>query len=475
MKIHNTLKNTKEEFIPIETGKVSMYGCGVTPYKPSHLGHAMQAVIFDIVRRYFEYKGNQVTYVRNYTDIDDKIINAAKEIGVPPLQHSENIIKRCDADFEALRVRKADHEPKVSETIPEVISFIQNLIDQKIAYVTNKGNVYFEVKKFEAYGKLSNQKLDELRHGTRKEIEKDKKDFADFALWKSSKDEGFCWDSPWGKGRPGWHIECSAMSKKFLGDHFDIHGGGGDLVFPHHENEIAQSEAVGGGQFANYWLHNGLLMVGKDKMSKSLKNDVSIEEWLKTYHPEVIRYLIITNHYRSHVQFVPERYADANQKVFQGYKTLEKADEVIGEFTDMNTSEYDKLIKEFEDSMNNDFNTVPVIAQIHKMIKAINSLCDSKEPDRQLLNTYVSFIRKISEVLGLFDLKPSLVLDRIREIELTKRNLDKQQILDLVEERNSYKKSGDYEKGDAIRDKLKLLGIVVNDNKAGTTWEIDLR
>lgn len=474
MKIHNTLKNTKEEFVPIEKGKVTMYGCGVTPYKPSHLGHAMQAVIFDIVRRYFEYKGNQVTYVRNYTDIDDKIINVAKEIGIPPLQHSENIIKRCDADFEALRVRKADYEPKVSETIPEVISFIQDLIDQEIAYATDKGNVYFEVKKFEDYGKLSNQKLDELRHGTRKEIEKDKKDPADFALWKSSKDEGFSWDSPWGEGRPGWHIECSAMSKKFLGKHFDIHGGGGDLIFPHHENEIAQSEAVGDGKFANYWIHNGLLMVGKDKMSKSLKNDVSIEEWLKIYHPEVIRYLIITNHYRSHVQFVPERYSDANQKVFQVYKTLEKADSVIGEFMDMNASGYDKLIQEFESSMDNDFNTVLVIAQIHRVTKEINSFCDSEEHNKELLNTYVAFIRKITDVLGLFDLEPTLALEQIRELEFAKKDISKQQILDLVAGRNSFKSAGNYEKSDEVRDKLKLLGVVVNDTKAGTTWEIDL-
>mgnify|MGYP000069449599 CR=1 FL=1 len=474
MKIHNTLKNRKEEFISIEVGKVKIYGCGVTPYKPSHLGHAMQGVIFDIIRRYFEYKGNEVTYVRNYTDIDDKIINAAKELGIPPLQHSENIIKRSDADFEALRVRKADHEPKVSETIPEIIIFIQDLIARGMAYATDKGNVYYEVKKFQGYGKLSNQNINELKHGTRKEIEGDKKDSVDFALWKSSKDEGFNWDSPWGQGRPGWHIECSAMSKKFLGQHFDIHGGGGDLVFPHHENEIAQSEAVGGGKFANYWIHNGLLMVGKDKMSKSLKNDVSIEAWLKIYHPEVIRYLIITNHYRSHVQFVPERYADANQKVFQVYKALEKVDQIIGSFTDKNEIEYDELIKEFEESMDNDFNTVPTIAQIHKIIRTINTILESKEIDKQILNTYVSFIRKVGEVLGLFDLQPSFALEQIRELELSKRNVSKQQIQDLVEERNNFKKSGDYAKGDEIRDKLKILGVTVSDSKTGTTWDIDL-
>ena len=451
-----------------------MYACGVTPYRPSHLGHAMQAVVFDIIRRYFEYKGNQVIYVRNYTDIDDKIINAAKEIGILPLQHSENITQRCKADFEALRVKKADYEPKVSETIPEIISFIQDLIVRGIAYSTNKGNVYCEVRKMKDYGKLSNQNIDELRHGTRKDIEEDKKDSVDFTLWKASKDEGFSWDSPWGKGRPGWHIECSAMSKKFLGEHFDIHGGGGDLVFPHHENEIAQSEAVSNGRFADYWIHNGLLMVGKNKMSKSLKNDVSIEDWLKIYHPEVIRYLIITNHYRSHIQFVPERYTDANHKVFQVYKTLEKADEIIGDFTSKNESEYNKLIKEFEESMDNDFNTVSVIAQIHKIIRAINTILESKEIDKLMLNTLVTFVRKVGGVLCLFDLEPSTTLEQIRELEFTKRNVNKQHILDLVEERNRFKKSGDYEKGDEIRNQLKILGISVNDNKTGTTWDIDL-
>ncbi len=474
MKIYNTLNNKKEEFIPIEKSKVKIYGCGVTPYKPSHLGHAMQAVTFDIIRRYFEYKGNEVVYVRNYTDIDDKIINAAREIGIPPLQHSKNIIKRCEMDFEALRVRKADFEPMVSETIPEIITFIQNLIDKDMAYATNKRNVYYKVKKFQEYGKLSNQNIKELKHGTRKEIEKDKKDSLDFALWKSSNDEDFSWDSPWGKGRPGWHIECSAMSKKFLGEHFDIHGGGGDLIFPHHENEIAQSEAVSEGTFANYWIHNGLLMVGKDKMSKSLKNDVSIEEWLKVYHSEVIRYLIITNHYRSHIQFVSERYSEANKKVYQIYTVLKKADEVICDFKDLNTLEYDKLIQEFENSMDNDFNTVLVVAQIHRIIKLINSsLLDQKSIDKLMLNTYVVFIRTIGEVLGLFDLKPSLVLEQIKALELSKRKIDKQMILDLVEERKRYKLLGDYITADKIRDKLRLFGITVSDTEIGTTWDLD--
>ncbi|MEK7642732.1 MAG: cysteine--tRNA ligase [Patescibacteria group bacterium] len=483
MKIYNTLRREKEEFVPIKEGEVSIYACGVTPYKPSHLGHAMQAVIFDIMRRYFEYKGYKVTYVRNYTDIDDKIINAAKEIGVLPLEHSRNIMEQSNLEFDELRIRRADHEPKVSETIGDIISFIEELLEKGMAYTTEKGNVYFDVKKFQDYGKLSNQKIEELRHGTRKEVEEDKKDAVDFALWKSSLDEGFSWDSPWGKGRPGWHIECSAMSRKFLGQNFDIHGGGGDLVFPHHENEIAQSEAVTNGKFANYWIHNGLLMVGNDKMSKSLGNDMSIEEWLRNYHEETIRYLIVTNHYRSHVQFAKERYGEANNKVFGTYKTLERALEALkgrGESdakeiaTEIDGEEYENLIKEFEESMDNDFNTVLVVAQIHEVATKINTILDSETPNLAKLEAYVKFIREVGKVLGLFDLEPSKVLAQMRDLELKKKNIDKQKIISLVAERDRYKTEGNYGEADKVRNELLSSGISLSDTKSGTLWDVDI-
>lgn len=474
MQIYNTLTRKKEEFNPVEAGTVKIYGCGVTPYKPAHLGHAMQAVIFDIIRRYFEYKGNKVIYVRNYTDIDDKIINIAKELNILPLKHSENIIAQSNSEFEKLRVRKADFEPKVSETLPEIFEFIKGLIEKGFAYATEKGNVYYNVEKFADYGKLSNQNIKELQHGTRKDVETDKKNEIDFALWKASKDEGFSWESPWGQGRPGWHIECSAMSKKFLGDHFDIHGGGGDLIFPHHENEIAQSEALCSGHFANYWVHNGLLMVGKDKMSKSLKNDVSIESWLKKYHPEVLRYLIITNHYRSHVQFVPERYSEANKKVFQAYKTLERADSVLQNTKEEIDSDlYSRLVNDFEKAMDSDFNTVVVIANIHSILKEINNLLDKPEIDRKVIYTYVEFIRKVGAVLGLFDLEPPVVLKNIREMELAKRNIQTDQILDLILKRDTCKKAGDYAGADEVRNILKNMGIVLIDSKLDTKWEIN--
>ncbi len=474
MQIYNTLNRRKEKFIPIKNNTIKMYGCGVTPYKPSHLGHAMQAIIFDIIRRYFEYKGNKVTYVRNYTDIDDKIINAAQEIGIPPLQHSKNIINRCNKDFKILKTRKANYEPKVSDTIPYIIKFIQNLIEEGFAYQTIKGNVYYSVKKCKTYGKLSNQNIKELKHGTRKEINDDKQDALDFALWKACQDEGFSWKSPFGLGRPGWHIECSAMSKKFLGEHFDIHGGGGDLVFPHHENEIAQSEAVNSGKFANYWIHNGLLMVGKEKMSKSLNNDVSIEDWLKIYHPDVIRYLIITNHYRSHIQFVPERYMEANQKVYQIYKTLERAECALKNNKKMNVLLYNKQVKEFEASMDNDFNTVLVIAQIHKAIKNINSILDRKDADLKEVNAYVCFIRTIGAVLGIFDLNPGTVINQIKKLELSKNKLNTKQILNLIKKRNIYKQTRNYAEADEIRKKLESVNIILCDNKNGTTWDLKL-
>lgn len=299
LKIYNSLTQKKETFIPVKEGKVGIYGCGVTPYKPSHLGHAMQGIIFDVIRRYLEYKGYQVTYIRNYTDIEDRIIERAKEAKMETLAYSQMIMDQCDKDFDMLRVRRADYTPKVTEFIDEIIRGVQRLIDLGYAYSTEKGNVYYSIAKFPDYGKLSKQKLSNMRNGVRKDIEPDKKDVMDFALWKASKEGEIFWESPWGKGRPGWHIECSIMSTHYLGDHFDIYGGGSDLLFPHHENEIAQSEAMHSGHFVNYWIHNGLLMVGDKKMSKSLNNDVSIQDWLNKYHPEIIRYLILTNHYKS--------------------------------------------------------------------------------------------------------------------------------------------------------------------------------
>lgn len=472
MKIYNTASKQKEEFIPVQEGKVSMYGCGVTPYKPSHLGHAMQAVIFDVIRRYFEYKSYKVTYVRNYTDIDDKIINAAKALGIEPLEHSKNIIKQCQIDFGKLRVRNADIEPKVSEHLLEIIALIETLIAKGHAYVTNKDNVYFSVGSFLDYGKLSNQNLEEVRHGTRKGIELDKQNPLDFALWKASASDEKYWDSPWGNGRPGWHIECSAMSTKYLGKHFDIHGGGGDLLFPHHENEIAQSKSANHGVFVNYWVHNGLLMVGNDKMSKSLNNDVAIKDWLEKYHPEVIRYLILTNHYRSHVQFVPARYVDANKKVYQTYQTLLWAKEVTKN-VNADKQVFSDTMGEFETYMDNDFNTVPVIAMLHRLVGEIDAVRqNNRQVDLQRATAYLEVIAKIGEVLGLFDLTPSAVLAQMKELELNKCGLTEAYIKSTLRTRENYRKAGNFKESDRLRRELESNGIQVSDRNGDSDWNL---
>lgn len=466
IKIYDTLTRKKKKFTPVKQGKVGIYACGTTPYKLPHLGHAMQAILFDIVRRYFEYKGLEVTYVRNYTDVDDKIISEANRLEINALELSSRIIKESDEAFDLLRVRRADYEPKVSECIDSIIKMTQLLIEKNFAYATKKGNVYFRVKKFKSYGKLSNQKIDKLRHGTRKDIEPDKEDTLDFALWKSSKPKEIFWESPWGKGRPGWHIECSVMSLKNLGKQFDIHGGGADLIFPHHENEIAQSEAANDGVFANYWMHNGLLMVGKEKMSKSLNNDTSISDWLKKFHPEVIRYLIVSNHYRSHIQFVPERYVTANKKVYQVYKTIHENNVSSSK---IDKGEMEKLILEFEKYMDDDLNTVRVIAMIHGLVKKINTL-DSK--DKIQTATYIMFIQKVGGIIGLFDLDPKKTLKAIEHIELKRRGIDEEYIQNILKAIDNHRNNKEYEKSDELRVELTKKGVKTLNKGNKSSWEV---
>lgn len=463
MKIYNTFTKSLEEFEPITPNKVTMYGCGVTPYKPAHLGHAMQAVIFDVIRRYFEYKGYETIYVRNYTDIDDKIVAKAEEEGIHPLELAKKIIRQSDKDFDSLKVRRATYEPKVSEHIQEIIDLTQTLIDKKHAYATPKGNVYFKVRSFKDYGKLSNRNIDNLEHGIRKDVEDDKQDPLDFALWKAVDKSEELWESPWGHGRPGWHIECSVMSSHYLGDHFDIHGGGTDLVFPHHENEIAQSKAAHDGVFANYWIHNGLLMVGRDKMSKSLSNDITLGEWLEKYHPDVIRYMILTNHYRSYVQFDPRRYSDANKKVYQAYKTLSTIMEKDAEYNEVL---YKKLMNEFEDYMDNDFNTVQVIALLHELIKKIN-----KGESPKKVTTYIKVIKDIGNILGLFDEVPAKALDYMRSLELRRLGILKEELEVLLKERTAFRRKREYDKADDLTERLLKMGVKLVDTPEGSSWE----
>ena len=337
IRVTNTLSGKKEKLIPHEEGHIKIYACGVTVYDHCHIGHAMQAIYFDVMRNYLKFAGYKVTYVRNYTDVDDKIINKAKELNMKPLDLSEKIIKSSIKDMEAIGVKEADREPKVSETIPEIISMIEELIKKGFAYPTSEGDVYYRVQKKADYGKLSNRNVSDLRSNTRDLVQGGKEDALDFALWKSDLTEGASWESPWGAGRPGWHIECSAMAKKHLGDTFDIHGGGRDLVFPHHENEIAQSESANSCTYCNYWVHSGLLTINKQKMSKSLGNHILISDFVSKYPGEVLRLAYLQYHYSSNVDFSEAVFNNCLKKLLYFYETLQDLDLIAAKAQDKGT------------------------------------------------------------------------------------------------------------------------------------------
>jgi len=320
LKVYNVLTGKKEDFVPREEGKVKMYACGITVSDNAHIGHAYQAIIFDMIRSYLEYIGNEVTYVRNYTDVDDKIIINARKAGINPKDFAEAYIKKTDAELDALNIKRPTIQARATENIDEMIEFISKLIEKGYAYATEAGDVYYRVNAFSDYGKFSNRSVDEQFVGVRKEVEAGKEDDRDFALWKNAGDDEIYWESPWGKGRPGWHIECSAMSMKYLGETLDIHGGGKDLKFPHHENEIAQSEALTGKQFANYWIHNGLVKVNGQKMSKSLGNGILIEDLIKKYNPDTVKMTILQNNYRSDLNIMDGMFEQVEEKIYNIYK-----------------------------------------------------------------------------------------------------------------------------------------------------------
>ena len=379
MKITNSMTGKKEEFIPINKDEVKMYACGVTVYDLSHIGHARQAIVYAMMTDYFRYKGYKVTYVRNYTDVDDKIIKRANELGKNALEFSGEQILETEKDMEALHVTDADVKTKASGYIPQIIKFVENLIEKGDAYVTEKGDVYYSVKTFKEYGKLSHRKVDELRNGVRIEVEEGKKDPVDFALWKSAKLGEIYWESPWGKGRPGWHIECSAMILNTLGETIDIHGGGRDLLFPHHENEIAQSEALTGKKLANYWSHCGLIKINGEKMSKSLGNSLSIRDALKMYNYEVIKYVLLSKHYATDMDIHDSDYKIAEEHMYYFYSTIKKMNEFImanagdanGETLDNETLK--NIVPKFIEVMDDDFNSALAISNLLITFRDINN------------------------------------------------------------------------------------------------------
>jgi cysteinyl-tRNA synthetase len=461
IRLYNTLTRKKEEFHTLEPNLVKMYVCGVTVYNDAHVGHAMSALVFDIMRRYLEYRGYTVKQVMNYTDVDDKIINRAKQLGEDPLKLSQRYIDDYTNDLKNLNIQPATSYPQVSKTMPLIIEFIQGLIQKEAAYAAPNGDVYFSVPSDPDYGKLSGRKIDDMQAGARIEVGEAKDHPMDFALWKAAKPGEISWDSPWGKGRPGWHIECSAMNLAELGEQIDIHGGGNDLIFPHHENEIAQTESYTGKQFARYWVHNGMLQLGGEKMSKSLGNIVSIKDFLKKRDADVMRMLVVMGSYRAPLIFNDET-QDAAEKSLERLKSAFRpastsAKGLSTEAVSALNAQTQSTKQSFIDAMDDDFNTPLALAALYELVKAINTARDQGANDEQL-DPARSMLRELTGVLGL----------RLQEKQ---GSGDADKFIDLlVEVRSEVRKQKLWALSDLIRDKLKEQGVVIEDSKEGTKW-----
>ena len=479
MKLYNTMTNKIEEFKTIEENKVKMYVCGPTVYNYIHLGNARPIVVFDTLARYFKYKGMEVDYVQNFTDVDDKIINKSIEEGISASEVSEKYIKCFFEDINRLNILESVKRPKVTENMAEIIEIIQKLIDNGFAYEKD-GDVYFEVKKYKDYGKLSNQKIEELELGARIDVSEIKKNPMDFALWKKKKKEGEpFWESPWGQGRPGWHIECSAMAKKYLGDMFDIHGGGQDLVFPHHENEIAQSKCAYHGNFANYWLHNGFIQINGDKMSKSTGNFFLLREILEKFSGNAVRLFILSTHYRKPINFSFENMEDTKKALQNIVKSMNKFEGIVEKYKNEKTVEIknldfsqkiDEFDKKFEDAMDEDMNTPQALATIFDQIRETNKFISVNKDElstiyAEIEKSYESLKRKIGNVFGIeIEMENSAKEEDGENMELTKKLIEL-----LIKLRSEARSEKNFKLSDEIRDELKVLGVEIKDNRDGTT------
>lgn len=459
LKIYNTLTRKTEEFQTLEPNLVKIYVCGVTVYNDAHVGHAMSAIVFDIIRRYLMYKNYEVKFVMNYTDVDDKIINRAKKLNEDPLKLSQRYIDDYANDLKNLNVLPATANPQVSKTMPLIIKFIEGLIQKGYAYAAENGDVYFRVTKDEDYGRLSNRKLDDMQAGARIEVGEAKDHPMDFALWKAAKEGEISWDSPWGKGRPGWHIECSAMNLAELGEQIDIHGGGNDLIFPHHENEIAQTESYTGKEFSRYWVHNGMLQLGGEKMSKSLGNIVSIKEFLSKRSADVMRMLVLNGTYRAPLLFNDDTLDAAERNVERLKSTLKPASaSSSGYNSDALSASIESVKKNFTEAMDNDFNTAGAVAALFELVKAINTTRDNNATNEQLKPAQNVF-KELTNVLGL-------------KLEDKQGSSEKDaEVNSLIAERNEARKNKQWKRSDEIRDQLKEMGVTIEDSKDGTTWK----
>jgi cysteinyl-tRNA synthetase len=484
MRLYNTLTRKKQEFVPENGNAVNMYVCGITAYDLCHIGHARSSVVFDVLYRYLRHKGYDVTFIRNFTDVDDKIIKRANEVGKESSAIAEQFIGEFYVDMDRLSVLRADVEPKCTEHIPEMIALTQRLIDQGHAYATPSGDVYFRVRSFEGYGKLSGRNIDELESGARIDPGEEKQDPLDFALWKAAKPGEPSWESPWGLGRPGWHLECSAMSEKYAPLPLDIHGGGQDLSFPHHENEIAQSEAATGKPFANYWVHNGFVQINSEKMSKSLGNFFTIRDILDKFLPETLRYFLLTMHYRSPLDFSFEALEEAEKGIKRVYAALAQVATELAKtswkkspFPAELTEELAAIEQYWTEAMEDDMNTAGALGHVFSAIRLAGRVIEDKnlrksEGGRELFTRIQADMARWSEVLGIFGREPAVFLAELRDNRAARAGIDPTKVQALLEARKQARQDKDFAKSDAIRDELIVMQVEVKDTPQGATWDV---
>lgn len=489
IRIYNTQTKQKELFVPLNPPQVGIYVCGVTVYDSCHIGHARSMIVFDVVVRYLRSKGFQVSYVRNFTDIDDKIIARAQQDGLDSKKLADKFIKEFEEDMKTLGVLSPDFEPRATMHMKEIISLIQKLINQNVAYVVD-GDVYFAVEKFSAYGSLSNRSLEEMQAGARVEVDPRKHHPMDFALWKKGKPDEPVWDSPWGAGRPGWHIECSAMSSRYLGETFDIHGGGKDLVFPHHENELAQSMAVSGKPLARYWVHNGFVTIQGEKMSKSLGNFLSVQEMIQKYHPEGIRLLLLSRHYRSPLDYSDQTMQEAQTGLHRLYTLLKDLEDPEGRLQMKGNQDLTpELVREtkdavsrfkdnFEGAMDDDFNTAQAIGHMYELARQLNRIMDTVRPKEikgleDEFERAAGLFKEYGQILGILTLAPQVFLEQEQARLLEKKGLSAEAVERLITERNQARKDKDWVKADDLRDRLTEMNILLKDSSRGTIWQIE--
>ncbi len=483
MLIYNTQHRAKEKFVPLEPGKVRMYVCGITAYDYCHIGHARSCVVFDVLVRYLRNLGYQVNFVRNFTDVDDKIIKRAEEEGLDPDLVADKYIEAFYRDMDELNVLKADVEPRATRHIDEMIRLTQSLLDKGFAYITSGGDIYFRVRRMPNYGQLSGRNIEELQSGSRIAQDEEKEDPLDFALWKTAKPGEPSWDSPWGAGRPGWHLECTAMSEKYLGIPFDIHGGGQDLAFPHHENEKAQSEAAFDREFVRYWVHNGFVRVNSEKMSKSLGNFITIRDIMKDFHGEVLRFFLLTKHYRSPLDYSDGSLEETEKALKRVYwaktalqKGLQREKWSKGQSFPEADEELQGLAGKWDQAMQDDLNTAEAMGYVFGLVRLANRMLEDKtfrksEAGREIMQKMLDMLKNWGDALGVFQYPGEAFLEELKLMRCKRLNIDQQAVQDLILKRQQARKDKNFETADQIREELTAKGIEVMDTPEGPRWD----